>query len=525
MNGFRKGVVSSASPLASRIGISVLKKGGNAVDAAVAVSLMLGVVEPAFSGIGGGGFALVRLASGETVAVDYRETAPLASRPDMFRVLPNGVVYDHLNCVGPLAVATPGALAGLCCLLEKYGTMKFKDVSGKVTAQARSGFPVSPLVVKILRENRYHALDKLRKYEAGSGCFLRKGRIPRAGVGTKRLDLASTLQEVSTQGREAFYTGRIAKSTVEYVQKLGGIISLQDLARYDVKIRKPVESNYRGFTVTSMPPPSAGGASLIQILNVLENFDYETHQADWHHLIAESVKLALKDKKAHFGDPDYVQIPLRTLIGKEYARKQSSTIQAEETLKPDTTYAEDSGSTTHFSIIDSMGNVVAASESIECYFGCGVTIPGSGILLNDEMHDFNPLPGRWNSVEPRKRPVSSMTPTIVSREGGPFLALGGAGAERIISSVLQVISNVIDREMSVADSLAEPRIHPTTEGLNVERGLRAETLRMLRKRHKVIVKPCMDLYFGGVHAVQVDQKNHTLIGGADPRRAGEAVGY
>jgi len=254
-------VVSSASPLASSIGISVLKKGGNAVDAAVSVSLMLGVVEPAFSGIGGGGFALVHLASDETVAVDYRETAPIASRPNMFRVLPNGAVYDDANCIGPLAIATPGAVAGLCYLLEKYGTMKFKDVSEKVTARARSGFPISPLIVKILRENRSNALDKLRKYEASSSYFLRNGRISRAGIKTRTLDLASTLQEISIEGREAFYTGKIAKSTVEHVQKLGGIISVEDLARYDVKIRRPVEGTYRGFTVISMPPPSAGGAS------------------------------------------------------------------------------------------------------------------------------------------------------------------------------------------------------------------------------------------------------------------------
>lgn len=525
MTDFRKGVVSSSSPPASSIGISVLKKGGNAVDAAVAVSLMLGVVEPAFSGIGGGGFALVHLASGETVAVDYRESAPLASHPDMFRVLPNGEVYDDLNCIGPLAIATPGAVAGLCYLLETYGTMKLKDVSENVIARARSGFPVSTLIVKILRENRYHAFDKLQKYEASSDYFLRKGRIPRAGVSMKTLDLAGTLQELCAQGREAFYDGKIARSTVDHIQKLGGIISLEDLARYDVQVRKPVEGTYRGFTIASMPPPSAGGASLIQVLNILENFDYKTHQADWYHLIAESIKLALNDKEAHFADPDFVQIPLQTLIGKEYAKKQSSTIQEEQTLKPRTSIVEDSGSTTHFSIIDSMGNVVAASESIECYFGSGVTIPRSGLLLNDQMHDFDPLPNKVNSVEPGKRPVSSMTPTIVFKDSSPFLALGGAGSERIISSVLQVISSVIDRKMSVAKSLAEPRIHPTTEGLNVEKGLRAETVKMLRKDHKVIFKAGMDLYFGGVHAVQVDQKNHTLMGAADPRRAGKTMGY
>ena len=524
MKRFLKGAVSSASPLASSVGISVLKKGGNAVDAAVAVSLMLGVVEPAFSGIGGGGFTLVRLASGEAVAVDYRETAPLASEPNMFSVLPNGSVIDDLNCIGPLAIATPGAVAGQCYLLENYGTMKFKDVSETVIQQARSGFPVSPLIVKILRENRYNTLDKLRKYKTTSDYFLRKGRIPPVGVKTKSLDLASTLQDISLQGRETFYTGRVAKSIVEHVRKLGAIISLEDLARYSVKIRKPVEGAYRGFAIISMPPPSAGGASLIQILNILENFDYETHQADWLHLMAESIKLTLNDKETHFGDPDFVQIPLQTLTGKEYAKKQSSKIQ-EEQAKPGPTYPEDSGSTTHFSIIDSIGNVVAATESIECFFGCGVTIPELGIILNDEMHDFDPLPNKSNSVEPGKRPVSSMTPTIVCKSGSPILALGGAGSERIITSVAQVISNIIDRKMPVAVSLAEPRIHPTTEGLNVERDLRPKTMKMLRRRHNVIIRPSMDFYFGGVQAVQVDEKSHTLTGVADPRRAGKAVGY
>jgi gamma-glutamyltranspeptidase/glutathione hydrolase len=525
MKGFVRGAVSSASSYASDIGISVLKKGGNAVDAAVAVSLTLGVVEPAFSGIGGGGFTLIRLASGETVAVDYRETAPLRSVPDMFSVLPDGAVRDDLNSIGPLAIATPGNVAGLCYLLENYGTMKFKDVSEKAIQQARSGFSVSPLIVKILHENRYHALDKLRKYEATSDYFLRKGKIPRVGMRAKALDLASILQELSTQGRDAFYTGSVAKSIVEHVQKLGGIISLEDLERYSVKTRKPVEGTYRGFTVTSMPPPSAGGSSLIQMLNILENFDYKTHQTDWHHLIVESIKLALRDKAAHFGDPDFVQIPLQTLTGKEYAKKQSAAIQRKETLKLNTTHPADSGSTTHFSIIDSIGNIVTATESIECYFGCGIAVPGSGILLNDEMHDFDPLAGKSNSVEPGKRPVSSMTPTIVCKDGSPVLALGGAGSERIITSVFQVISNLIDRKMSIADSLAEPRIHPTTEGLHVEKDVRPEIMKTLRRRHNVVVKPNRDPYFGGVQAVQVDQKKHTFIGAADPRRAGKAVGY
>ena len=209
MSGFRKGVVSSSSPLASGIGISVLKNGGNAIDAAVAVSLTLGVVDSAFSGIGGGGFSLVHLASGETTAVDYRETAPLASHPDMFKLLPNNEVDHDLNSIGPLAIATPGAVAGACYLIETYGTMKFKDVSEQAITRARSGFPVSPLIVKILRENRYHAFDKLRRYEDSSAYLLREGRIPRAGVRIKRSDLAATLQEISIQGREPFYNGKI----------------------------------------------------------------------------------------------------------------------------------------------------------------------------------------------------------------------------------------------------------------------------------------------------------------------------
>jgi gamma-glutamyltranspeptidase/glutathione hydrolase len=525
---FRRGLVSSAHPLASKAGVSVLRKGGNAVDAAVAVSLMLGVTQPAFSGIGGGGFCLIHLASGETIAVDYRERAPLASSPNMFEALPSGETKDLLNSVGPLAIATPGQIAGLCHLLETYGTLKFRKVSARAIAQARSGVGVDRISVMILRENRYNAFDKLRRFETSSRTFLRNGRIPRVGTKLRLPALASTMLQVAIGGRESFYTGNIAKRIADHIQDIGGIVSLQDLEGYEVKVRKPVEGSYRGFAIASMPPPSAGGASLIQALNVLENYDRTTFDSDFDriHLTAESLKLVFKDKQALFGDPDFVEVPLHTLIDKEYAKRQGSRISG-QTSKTGLGLSEAShGSTTHFSVIDSEGNIVAASESLECYFGSGVTIPRLGLLMNDEMHDFEPIPGRANSIQPGKRPVSSMTPTIIFKEGNPFLVLGGAGAERIVSSMVEVVSNMIDRKMSIAEALAQPRFHAAGEDLVIETGFGDEVLKRLRSMaQKLISKPAGDLYFGGIHAIQIDPEKRFFIGGADPRRLGKAVGY
>ncbi len=499
----------SAHRLASEAGVQVLRRGGNAFDAAVATSLMLGVVEPAFSGIGGGGFALLHTASGEDLALDYRETAPLKASASMFSE------GSDENRVGPLAVATPGLLSGHAKILEMYGTMKFRDLARAAIDTAKSGFAAETVSRDLIAEGNAEVMEKIGRFETTSEVFAGKTSFPL---------LAKTLGGIAQFGPGDFYHGKIPAEIVRHLRGMGGILSQEDFERYAPRERKPVRGSYRGHETVSMPPPSAGGALLVHGLGVVEELGGlpvrgEAARVDF---IAALIESMLKNK-ARFGDPEFVDVPLPSLLSKEAIMATAKELQARlpgDTHRP----SHDIGSTTHFCVADRKGNAVAATETVECYYGSGVTVPGLGILLNDEMHDFDVAPERPNSVAPLKRPVSSMSPTILLKDGVPSLILGASGSERIISSVFQVITNVVERGMGLPDALAAPRLHPQREGLMLEPGLPDSDIKRLEDLGwvpKVGEKP--RLFFGGVQAIFVDQGRGSVVGAADPRRRGEAV--
>lgn len=502
------GMVVSAHLLASEAGARVLRKGGNAFDAAVATSLMLGVVEPAFSGIGGGGFALVHTASGEDVALDYRETAPLDSTPSMFSE------GSDSNRVGPLAIATPGLLAGHARILEEYGTMKFSDLVHPAVEAAKGGFTAKSVSRDLILDSNPEVLDKIKRSRASSEVFLGENKFPL---------LARTLTALADAGAESFYRGSVPSKVSRHLKEIGGILSEEDFERYAPKEREPVTGEYRGYETLSMPPPSAGGALLIHGFGALEEAGPHlgSSEAERLDVIAAIVESMLKEKNK-FGDPDFVETPLSTLLSREAMKRTAGEILSQR--GPRRRPSKEAGSTTHFCVLDRKGNAVAATETVECYYGSGVTIPGLGLLLNDEMHDFDVNPGKPNSVAPLKRPVSSMSPTMLLKDGAPFLILGASGSERIISSIFQVMSNVVERGMSLADALAAPRLHPSGEGLMMESGFGESVVRGLQRLGRApAVGKRSKLYFGGVQAIMVDHRSGNVTGAADPRRRGEVV--
>jgi gamma-glutamyltranspeptidase/glutathione hydrolase len=501
-------MVVSAHGLASEAGANVLRKGGNAFDAAVATSLMLGVVEPAFSGIGGGGFALLHTSSGENVALDYRERAPLKSTASMFSE------GSDANRVGPLAVATPGLLAGHKEILETYGTMKFRELARAAVETARAGFSEKSVSRDLIIEKNPDVLGKMNRFKTTAEIFVGSTNFPL---------LSSTLDGLGLAGPGDFYHGSIPSAISRQLNDIGGIISEEDFARYDVRRREPVTGEYGGYQVVSMPPPSAGGALLIHGFGVLDETDgrFGRREEDRMEFMAALIGSMLKEKAA-FGDPDFTEVPVSKLTSKEAIRKAADDMQSEGS-EPPRHPSHDIGSTTHFCVVDRHGNAVAATETVECYYGSGVSVPRYGILLNDEMHDFETTPGRPNSIAPLKRPASSMSPTILLKDGNPFLVLGAAGSERIISSILQVVTNIVERRMSLQRALAAPRLHPSKEGLLLENGFEKSDIRRLQSlglSPRVAEKS--KLFFGGVQALMVDEDG-TVTGAADPRRRGLAV--
>ncbi len=520
-----RGMVVSAHSLASEAGAQVLRKGGNAVDAAVATGLMLGVAEPAFSGIGGGGFALIYLASGENVALDYRETAPLAASPRMFAEMEKSGRSKRMNRVGPSAVASPGMISGYTRMLETYGKMKFRDVATYAIEAAKSGTSRPRLSETILRADSLGSLTKLRRFD-GSIRILVEGTRARPGLARRMPLLSETLATLARAGPEEFYRGDIPGMISSYLKGLGGILSERDFEQYSVKVRKPVEGEYAGLKVLSMPPPSAGGTLLIQGLMMVDRLRSELKEVTegrrlW---ILSRILRSMLNQREDFGDPDFVDVNTRELLSRSYVDSRAEdVVSMVDRIKP-RRGSKEVGSTTHYCVADSSGNVVSATETIECYFGSGVTVPALGVLLNDEMHDFDIAEGRPNSVYPGKRPVSSMSPTIVFKEDEPHLVLGGAGSDRIISSIFQVIFNVTERGMNLRTALSHPRIHPAADALAVEVGIGGRAKSELSKlAGKIRMRNRHDPYFGGVQSILIDSKKMTVVGGADPRRMGKAV--
>jgi gamma-glutamyltranspeptidase/glutathione hydrolase len=536
-------MVASIHPIASEIGINVLRSGGNAIDAAVATSAAMGVVAPQYSGLGGGGFILIHLpGTHETIAIDCREVAPKKADANMFKRAPNlrssrplgaGEVEESANRIGYKAVAVPGNLAGLSVVLEKYGTRPIEELLEPAIKLAENGYRVSRRLAEILRDNIDDSLTKARLFPATGKIYLKDAAGYRIGDKITNKDLAGTLRMIASGGLDVFYKGEIAELIDSDMTKHGGLVTSTDLRDYRAMIREPVAGTYRGYDIFTMSPPSGGGVAIVEILNILEEFDLKRlrhNSAEAIHVIAEAMSQAFADKAKHIADPDFVPLDYQRLLSKQYALGVAKDIatkrRSSDAMRPG---SANKGGTVHFSIMDTEKNVVAMTESIECYFGSGVVVEGTGFLLNDQMHDFNLGLGGINSIEPGKRPSSNMAPTILLKDGRPFLAVGGSGGPRIVSSILATIINVIDFGMSAEEAVSAPRFHAQDREINIEPGIRENVRRRLRRMGHVITVSRTGKdewwYPGAAQAVTLESSTGIMHGGADPRRDGEAKGY
>jgi gamma-glutamyltranspeptidase/glutathione hydrolase len=469
--------------------------------------------------------------SGGTVAIDYREKAPGSATRDMFLDAAGNADPEKSQHSG-LAVGVPGTVAGLTLALERYGTMSLRDVIAPAIRLAEEGVLVTPDMSDSLKANA----EELMAWPSSARIFFKEGGTPyEPGDILRQPDLAKSLRQIAEGGSEAFYKGDIARLIATAMTENGGLVTAADLEAYEAVVREPVRGTYRDYEVVSMPPPSSGGVHIIQILNILEGFPigYLGHNsADTIHLMAEAMKRAYADRSEYLGDSDFVDVPVEGLTSKDYAQTLRQGINAyratpSATIKPNDPAPFESDQTTHFSVVDSHGNAVANTYTINFSYGLGLVAEGTGILLNNEMDDFSAKPGvpnaygliggEANAVEPGKRPLSSMSPTIVLKDGRPVIVTGSPGGSRIITTVLQVIMNILDHDMNVAEASVASRIHHQwlPDELRVEEGLSLDTIRLLEaKGHTVRVQPVM----GSTHSI-MRREDGVLFGASDPRRA------
>jgi gamma-glutamyltranspeptidase/glutathione hydrolase len=545
----QRGMVVTSQVDASHAGVELLARGGNAVDAAVAAAFALAVTQPFSTGIGGGAFVLIRQADGKVIALDCRETAPAAATADMY-VRPG--VPERASLQGGLAVATPGLVDGLSLALARYGTKTLAEVLAPAIRLADQGFAIGPYHAHMLEELRGYGLDT-RFPETGRIQFPPPDTPIQPGWVLVQKDLARTLGAIARQGPDAFYRGEIARRIAAEVKARGGILTEADLAGYEPHLRQPLWGAYRDVEVASFPPPSSGGVALIEALNILEGFELAplgVGSSASLHRIAEALKLAFADRAAYLGDPDFVQVPVAALISKRYAAELRARIDPPRWRRWPWTWLQgetaievegpgqlpDDAGTTHLSVGDAAGNAVAITETINTPFGSGITVPGTGIVLNNEMDDFSKAvdtPNVYglldtrgaNAVAPGKRPLSSMTPSFVLHDGRLLMVTGSPGGPRIISTVLETILDVVDYGMDVQAAVAEPRIHHQwmPDVLYVEPAVPADVVEGLRRRgHTVEV---VDHDWSAAEAIEVEPESGWLLGGSDPRRDGLALGY
>lgn len=532
------GVAASASGLASEAGCRILRQGGNAVDAAVAVAFAKAVTYPIAGNLGGGGFMLIRMANGQTTAIDYRETAPAAATRDMY-LDSEGEVVAEASTVGYRAAGVPGTVAGLAMAHARFGRLPWKEVIEPARQLAANGFPVSAAFVESLNKKR----DLLERFPETRRIFLNEDKGHRVGARFRQPELAATLARLQRDGWREFYEGRTARLIADDMRANGGLITLEDLRHYRAVERVPLHGSYRGYELLTMPPPSSGGTVLIAMLNMLETFDLGDMQPaspEKYHLLVEVMKRAFADRAVHFGDPDFVNVPVAYLTDKRYAASRARTIAPDHAtpsrrIQPARPLPPEPTETTHFSVVDAAGNAVANTYTLNTNFGSGVTVPGAGFLLNNEMDDFTSkagvpnffglIQGQANAIEPRKRPLSSMTPTIVLKDGQVVLVLGSPGGPTIINTVLQVIVNVIDHRMQLDEAVAAPRIHHQWLPDHIRHephGLPEEVRDALAAMgHAFAPSPTR---LGDVQAVGLDATTGTRRGVSDPRSAdGQAI--
>lgn len=534
----RSGMVVSQERVASEIGADILRRGGNAVDAAVAVGFALAVTLPRAGNLGGGGFMIVHLAgTDDTIAIDYRETAPEGATRDMF-LDADGNADPELSRFSGKGVGVPGTVAGLALAHERHGsgTLTLADLVAPAAALARDGISVTQDLSRSLISRQ----DRLVAHPSTAAIFYPDGQAPVPGETLVQADLAETLRAIAEGGPRAFYEGEIAEKMAAAVQAAGGSMTAADLGAYEVKLRDPVEGTYRGHRIVSMPPPSSGGVHLVQILNIIEGFDLASSGAGsamTMHLMAEAMKRAYADRSEYLGDPDFVDVPVFALIDRRYAEALRGKITAgtatpSATIRPGDLAPYESPETTHFSVVDAEGNAVSNTYTLNFSYGVGIVAEGTGVLLNNELDDFAAKPGvpnayglvggDANAPAPRKRPLSSMTPTLVfDPDGDLLLVTGSPGGSRIITTVLQVISNVIDHGMNIAEASAFPRMHhqwlPDT--VFVEPGFSPDSLRLLGdKGHDVMIRRTS----GSTQSI-MRSVDGWWSGASDPRRPGAAA--
>jgi gamma-glutamyltranspeptidase/glutathione hydrolase len=525
----QQGMVASVDAMATQVGVDILRQGGNAVDAAVAVGYALAVTHPQAGNLGGGGFMMLRTKEGKTVAIDFREIAPEQATRDMF-LDGEGNPDAKKSLTSHLASGTPGTVAGLSLALEKYGTLPLNKVIQPAIKLAQDGFIINSALADDLKT---YGSEVLPHHANSKAIFWKDGEPLKQGEKLVQTNLANSLTLIAQNGPDAFYKGAIAEQIADEMHQNGGLLSKADLANYKAIERTPISGEYRGYEVFSMPPPSSGGIHIVQILNILENFDlhkYGFGSADAMQLMAEAEKQAYADRSEYLGDPDFVKVPWQALTNKAYAKSIAERIDLNKAkpsseIKPGKLAPYESNQTTHFSVVDKDGNAVAVTYTLNTTFGTGIVAGNTGILMNNEMDDFSAKPGvpnvyglvggDANAVGPKKRPLSSMSPTIVVKDGKTWLVTGSPGGSRIITTVLQMVVNTVDFGMNVAEATNAPRFHHQwlPDELRVEKGFSPDTLKLLEgKGQKVVLKEAM----GSTQSIMVGPDG-TLYGASDPR--------
>lgn len=531
-----QGMVVSQRKIASEVGAQILKEGGNAVDAAVATGLALAVVLPRAGNLGGGGFMIIHLKEEDrNIAIDYREKAPSGAFRDLF--LDENGNYDKKKAqFSLLSAGVPGSVAGFHHALMNYGTLSWEEVLKPAIRLAEEGFEIPHDLANTLASKRYRA--RLSSNEAAAKVFYKEDKsLYKAGEILVQNDLANTLKQLSEFGPDAFYKGEIAKLIVKEMERNGGLITLEDLSNYKIAERKPLNGQYKDYKIVSMPPSSSGGTHLIQMLNMLEEFPIKEMgfgSAESIHILAEVMKRAYADRSKYLGDTDFYKVP-SSLTSKDYAKSLNAFISKDKITPSDeisagNPFPYESPDTTHFSVMDSFGNAVSNTYTLNFSYGSGMMIPGTGMLINNEMDDFSSKPGtpngygllgsEANAIEGNKRPLSSMTPTIIFKNDEPYMVFGSPGGSRIITTVLQVALNVMDHDMNIAQAVHSPRIHHQwlPEILMIESGFGPDTERLLtEKGYKLYPSSTM----GSVQAIM--KEGDYFYGSADPRRPSAGV--
>jgi gamma-glutamyltranspeptidase/glutathione hydrolase len=532
----RHAMVVSQEPNATEVGIAVLKSGGNAVDAAVAIGFALAVTHPSAGNIGGGGFMLIRLADGQSTFIDFRERAPGKASRNMYIDAKGNVTRESID--GWRAAGVPGTVRGLEYAHKKWGRKPWKNLVAPSINLARAGFEIPYSLSEALKSPRQTA--SLSKFPESKLVFLNNGNPLAQGDKLVQPDLANTLDRIAREGANDFYEGETARKLAAEMAANGGLITLDDLKNYKAVERTPITGKYKEYRFITAPPPSSGGIGILEMLGILEGSGYEkggAGAASTVHYVAEAMRRFYADRSQYFADPDYYHVPMNALLNPNYIRKQRESIDplhasSSEQVRPGNVAAYESTETTHYNVVDAEGNAVAVTYTLNGTFGSFVAVPGLGFLLNNEMDDFAAKPGQpnmfklvqgeANAIQPGKRPLSSMTPTIVLRDNKTFMVYGGPGGSRITSSVLQVFLNVADFGMNIQDAIDRPRFHHQwqPDEISMEPGFSPDTIKILQSMgHKVAVSPAASL----IEGILIDQG--WLQGGSDGRAGGKAQGY